>query len=191
MLPSLFSRFFQCCGSGSVGPYIFGRPGSGSVSFYHQAKIVRKILIPTVLLLLFDFLSLKKDVNVPSKRNKQKNLISFLLASWRSMTTKIGGSTSGSISQSHGSADPDPDPHQNVMYPQHWIFRPASEKPRPLLTGLWIRIWSDRHHFGGSGSRFVSIWTKFKAKLYFSPEKFSIMSKILKILTPMTLKGKI
>jgi hypothetical protein len=32
---------------------------------------------------------------------------------------KIKGS--GSISQWHGSADPDPDPHQNVMDPQHWL----------------------------------------------------------------------
>jgi hypothetical protein len=34
--------------------------------------------------------------------------------------TKIEGS--GSISQRHGSADPDPDPYryQNVMDPQHW-----------------------------------------------------------------------
>jgi hypothetical protein len=23
-------------------------------------------------------------------------------------------------SEAHGSADPDPDPHQNVMNPQHW-----------------------------------------------------------------------
>jgi hypothetical protein len=30
------------------------------------------------------------------------------------------GSESGSISQSHGSADPDP--HQNVMDPQHWYY---------------------------------------------------------------------
>ncbi len=37
-------------------PYVFGPPGSGSVSqryasgsFYHQAKIVRKTLIPTAL----------------------------------------------------------------------------------------------------------------------------------------------
>jgi hypothetical protein len=30
---------------------------------------------------------------------------------------KIEGS--GSISQRHGSADPDPDPHQNVMDPEH------------------------------------------------------------------------
>ncbi len=40
-------------------------------------------------------------------------LISFLVASWRSMM-KIEGSrsASGSISQRHGSADPDSDPHQ-------------------------------------------------------------------------------
>jgi hypothetical protein len=49
-------------------PYVFGPPGSigqrhGSGSFYHQAKIVRKTLIPTVC----DFLSSKNDVNVPSK----------------------------------------------------------------------------------------------------------------------------
>ncbi len=62
-------------------PYVFGAPGSGSGSisqrhgsgsFYHQAKIVRKILISTVLRLLYDFLSLKNNVNVPSKSNKQK-----------------------------------------------------------------------------------------------------------------------
>ncbi len=29
------------------------------------------------------------------------------------------GFESGSISQRHGSADPDPDPHQNVMDPEH------------------------------------------------------------------------
>ncbi len=53
----------------------FGPPGSGSVnrgyryrsgsgSFYHQAKILRKPLIPPVLSHLCDFLSLKNDVNV-------------------------------------------------------------------------------------------------------------------------------
>jgi hypothetical protein len=30
-------------------PYVFGPPGSVSGSFYHQAKIVKKALIPTVL----------------------------------------------------------------------------------------------------------------------------------------------
>jgi hypothetical protein len=49
-------------------PHVFGPPGSGF--FYHHAKIVKKILIPT----LFDFLSLKNDVNVASKSNKQKKL---------------------------------------------------------------------------------------------------------------------
>jgi hypothetical protein len=29
------------------------------------------------------------------------------------------GSESGTISQRHGSADPDPSPHQNVMDPEH------------------------------------------------------------------------
>ncbi len=33
--------------------------------------------------------------------------------------TKIAGS--GSISQRHEFADPDPDPHQNVMDPEHWL----------------------------------------------------------------------
>jgi hypothetical protein len=32
------------------------------------------------------------------------------------------GSETGSISQRHGSAVPDPDQHQNVMDPQHWFF---------------------------------------------------------------------
>ncbi len=54
--------------------------GSGSGSFYHQVKIIRKTLIPTVLWLLFEFFSLKSVVNVPSKSNKQKN---FFLCQWR------------------------------------------------------------------------------------------------------------
>jgi hypothetical protein len=39
--------------------------GSDFGSFHHQAKIVRKTLIPTVLRLLYDFLSLKNYVHVP------------------------------------------------------------------------------------------------------------------------------
>ncbi len=51
--------------------HVFGPPesGSGSISqrygsgsFYHQAKPVRKTLIPTAMWLLFDFLSLKISV---------------------------------------------------------------------------------------------------------------------------------
>ena len=48
------------------------------------------------------------------------------MASSRSMT-KIARFRSGSISQRHGSADPNPDPHQNVMDPQQWIL---SQDPR-------------------------------------------------------------
>jgi hypothetical protein len=51
--------------------------GSGSGSFYHHAKIVRKTLIEVdsyYFVTLFDFLSLKNDVNVASKSNKQKKL---------------------------------------------------------------------------------------------------------------------
>jgi hypothetical protein len=66
-------------------PGVFGPPGSGSTSqrygsgsFYHQAKKVRKPLVPTVLLLLLDYLSLKNDVNIPSKSNNQKTL--FLIS---------------------------------------------------------------------------------------------------------------
>jgi hypothetical protein len=56
-------------GSGSISQ----RNGSGSGSFYHHANIVRTTLIPTVLRLLFESLSLKNDVIVPSKSKKQKN----------------------------------------------------------------------------------------------------------------------
>jgi hypothetical protein len=45
--------------------------------------------------------------------------------------TKIAGSGFGSISQRHGSGDPDPDPHQNVMDPEHyWKLRPNPKSPR-------------------------------------------------------------
>ncbi len=63
-------------------PHVFGPPGSGSGSFYHHAKIVRKSLIPTILWLFLTFYLWKMML---------KN--SFLLASWRSMT-KISGSGS-------------------------------------------------------------------------------------------------
>ncbi len=66
--------FSQCSGSGSASESVIYLYGSGSGSFHHfhqQAKTCRKILISTVLW-LYDFLSLKNDV--PSKRNKHKNL---------------------------------------------------------------------------------------------------------------------
>ncbi len=101
------------------------RYGSRSGSFYHQAKIERKTLIPAALGLLFDFLSLKNDVNVLQKvGNVQKNILKkkFFVNILKANDEIAGsGSASGSICQRHGSAnpDPDPDPHQNVMDPQH------------------------------------------------------------------------
>jgi len=80
---------------------------SESGSFYHQAKIVRKTLIPTVLWLLLDFLSLKNDVNVPLKSIKQKNFVKnyffFGLLNVNDENNRIR-SASGSTSKCQGSA---------------------------------------------------------------------------------------
>jgi hypothetical protein len=62
-------------------PHVFGPPGSGSTSqrygsgsgsFYHHAKNSKENLDSYYFVTLFDFLSSKNDVNVPSKSNKQK-----------------------------------------------------------------------------------------------------------------------
>jgi hypothetical protein len=50
---------------------------------------------------------------------------------------KTEGSASGSIGQRHGSADPDPDPHQNVRDPQLWGKHPTVlgvELSGPILS---------------------------------------------------------
>ncbi len=94
--------------------------GSGSGSFYHQAKIVRKTLIPTVLWLLSEFIYLKNDVNVASKSDNQKNVGKiFFVPSWRS-PTKIARSGAGPGTVRYGSADPDP--YQNVTDRQHGLL---------------------------------------------------------------------
>jgi hypothetical protein len=63
---------FGHAGSGSFST----TDGSGSGSFNHQAKTVRKTLIPTVcvLRLLYDFFSLKNYVNIAVKSNKPKKI---------------------------------------------------------------------------------------------------------------------
>jgi hypothetical protein len=78
-----------------------------------------KTLIPTVCDLFFVFLSLKNDVpvNVPSKSNKQKNYFFKLVFCWRLEGQLTTGSESGTISQRHGFAKPDPYP--NIIGPQH------------------------------------------------------------------------
>ncbi len=77
------------------------------------------------LLLLFDFLSLKDDVNVPSKKNKG---LPVSIKTWRKKLSfcwnplKITDEKSmirSRVSQRYGSEDPDPhlDPYQNVTGP--------------------------------------------------------------------------
>jgi hypothetical protein len=67
-------------------PHVFGpsgsgsnsqRYGSGSGSFYHHAKNSKKNLDSYYFVTLFDFLSLKNNVNVPSKStvNSRKNCV--------------------------------------------------------------------------------------------------------------------
>jgi hypothetical protein len=84
----------KCCGSGCLwglldpDPYFLGPPGSGSGfvstrygsgsgSFYHQAKIVGFLLFWD----FFDFLSLKNGANVASKSTKTVKKYNFLLPS--------------------------------------------------------------------------------------------------------------
>ncbi len=108
-------------GPGSTSQMYGSGSGLGSGSFYIHAKIVRTTLIPSILWLFLTFYLAEKIVLK----------ISFLLESWRSMT-KIAGS--GSISQKHGSEDPDPDPPQNVMDPEHWSL------PRRTLNGVSLSM---------------------------------------------------
>ncbi len=84
----------QCCGSGSVGSICFW--ASRIRILLSSSKNRKKTLVPTVLWLLYDFLSLKNYI--PSKSNKQKYLEKIkkrktLVAYWRSLT-KIAGSGS-------------------------------------------------------------------------------------------------
>jgi len=55
--------------------------------------------------------------------------ISFLLA-------KIA--RSGSMSQRHRSEDPDPDPPQNIMDPQHWLT--VMVIPICIFIRIWVGI---------------------------------------------------
>ncbi len=123
-----FYHFMQCSGSGStcfLTSQIRIRIHQSEVWIRirilpSSCKNSKKNLDSFYFVTHFDFLSLKNDVNVPSKSNTQKKKV-FLLASWRSMT-KIAGSGSGSTSQKHGSEDPDPDLPQNVMDPEHCFY---------------------------------------------------------------------
>jgi hypothetical protein len=110
--------------------------GSGSGSFYHLAIIVRKTLIPTVLWLLFvlTFYLWKMMSMCLEKVIREKTKKIFFCILKANDEKARSGSTSGSISHRHGSADPDP--HPNVMDPQHWNFE-------IIFTLLWRNHLSD------------------------------------------------
>jgi hypothetical protein len=54
--------------------------------------------------------------------------------------TKIAGSGSGSISQRHGSADPDP--HQNVIDPEHCKIH-CPYQPEGIAWTNSYRVWTE------------------------------------------------
>jgi hypothetical protein len=92
--------------SGSVS-HKYGS-GSGSGSFHHQANIVRKTLMSTFEWLLYDFLSLKKNVNVPMFRIRRIRMFLALpdphpdpLVRGTDPSIRIA---SGSVPKCHGSA---------------------------------------------------------------------------------------
>jgi hypothetical protein len=100
-------RVFWPPGSGSTSQ----RYGSGSVSgsFYHLEKILRN-LESNYFMSLFDFLSLKNNVNIPSKSNKilKRKLLLFCFVLFFASILKVN--------------EENPDSHQNVMDPEYWLL---------------------------------------------------------------------
>ncbi len=100
----------QCSGSGSISQ----RYGSGS--FYHQAKIVRKTLIPTILWLFLTFylwkmMSLYLQKVISRQLSKKLFLIGILKVNDENSRIRIHqseawirGSGAGSTPKCHGSA---------------------------------------------------------------------------------------
>ncbi len=129
MDPDSDSYVFRLPGSGSGSSSHRYGSGSGSGSFYHQAKIVRKTLIPRYCFVTsFWLLHLYKWFKMYLQKvisRKTFFIISLLLASWRLMT-KIEGSGS----------------HQNVMDPQHWKRASYSNQEKEIfcctcVIGYW------------------------------------------------------
>jgi hypothetical protein len=102
--------------------------GSGSGSLHHQAKILRKTLISTVLWLLFDFLFLKNDENVPRTSDPDPE---------DPYVFGPPGSSSGSVSQRYGSGSV-----------------PTCHESPTLLSGKCLAC----HFFSASGIRITNLW---------------------------------
>jgi hypothetical protein len=69
------------------------------------------------------------------------------------MKIEGSGSAYGSISQRHGSADPDP--HQNVVDPQHWLACRYRTPVRQLSSCFMSSVWS----LSRSPSSGLPLWT--------------------------------
>jgi hypothetical protein len=98
--------------------------------------------------LFLTFLSLKNNVNVPSTSNKQKNCVKKLVFCWhlegQYENNKIRNQDPDLNLDPlvrHGSDNPDPDPHQKVMDPQHCLsqlFRARIKPSISELEALWV-----------------------------------------------------
>ncbi len=105
----------------------------------HQAKIVRKTLIPTVLWFLFDFISLKNYI-CKCTFKKQENFLFKIVFCWR---LEGAGSGSGYISHRYGSTDLDP--YQIVTDPQNCFLYICRVKElcwcsvERQVCGGWVR----------------------------------------------------
>jgi hypothetical protein len=60
-------------------------------------------------------------LRVSLKEKIYKNFFASLKLLKKGVGSGVG---SGSISQRYGSKNPDPNPHQNVTDPQHWLLGP-------------------------------------------------------------------
>ncbi len=109
-------RVFWPPGSGSTSQRYGSGSGSGSGSFYHHVKIIRN-LESNYFMTLFDFLSLKNNVNIPSKSNKilKRKLFVFSFVLFFASILKVNDENSRIRIQ-------DADTQQNVMDPEHWLL---------------------------------------------------------------------
>jgi hypothetical protein len=71
----------------------------------------------------------------------RKNYVKKLVFCWHLQRPDPGsGSGSESISQRHGSGDPDQDPHQNVMDPQHCFLHSYSHPTLYVLYTTTVQL---------------------------------------------------
>jgi hypothetical protein len=85
--------------------------------------------------------------------------------------TKItgSGSASESISHRHGSADPDTDPHQNVLDPEHW------KNPWEIIVRLESDLVQVRTEYRGA-----LLWMK-NVSTELDPDTFRQLEKFRKV----------